>query len=91
MSRAIDPGLDATGDRKSTEYDTKSTEYDMKSTAHDILTTLGDTFTTRRNSDLRRIASDFLTSGFRMGETNPKPTDEREFHPRHSQTNAPTS
>ena len=68
MSRAIDPGLDASGDIKSTEHDTKSTEHDIKSTAHDILTTLGDTFTTSRNSGLRRIVCDFLTAGNRVGD-----------------------
>ena len=76
MSRAIVSPLGASGDTKSTEYDTKSTEYDILTTLGDILTTLRDTFTTRRKVDLRRIVCDFLTSGNRMGETNPKPTDE---------------
>ena len=39
------------------------------------------------NSDLRRIACDFLTLGNRMGESNPKPTDDRgNFLPRTPKT-----
>ena len=34
-------------------------------------------FAHNANSDLRRIACDFLTSRIRVGEANLKPTDER--------------
>ncbi len=61
--------LAASTDLKSTGCALKSTEHDIKSTEHDILTTLRDTFAHDTNSDLRRIAFDFLTLRFRVGAT----------------------
>ncbi len=77
MSIALDSTTGANGDRKSTECDTKSTDHDILTTLGDTFTTLRDTFSHDTNSDLRRIVCDFLTSGIRVGETNPKPTDDR--------------
>jgi len=42
--------------------------HDIDTTSDDILATFDDTFERRHNSDLRHIASDFLTLRNRVGE-----------------------
>ncbi len=67
MSNGVVSTIDASGDILTTLGDTLTT-------LRDILTTLGDTFTTLHDTlahdakvDLRRIVSDFLTVGNRVG------------------------
>ncbi len=67
VANAIDSALGESTVQKSTGRNTKSTGHDTKSTDHDILTTLGDTSAHVAKVDLRRIASDFLTSRIRVG------------------------
>ena len=67
MSIALDSRIGASGDTFTTLGDILTTLGDNLTTLGDILTTLGDTSAHVEKVDLRRIASDFLTSQNRVG------------------------